>query len=149
MTAPLEGVTPTTVYFEDMSLGQSESLTHRVTEADIAAFAAVSGDRNPVHIDKAFGQASRFGGNIAHGMYSAGLISALLGMRLPGPGAIYLGQTLSFKAPARPGDELTVSITIKELIDKGRRVIFDCAASVGETVVLEGEATVMAPKKPA
>ena len=147
MTAPLEGVEARTVYYEDMAIGQSESLTHQVSMADIAAFADISGDHNPVHVDKTYGEASRFGGNIAHGIYTAGLISALLGMRLPGPGAIYLSQSLKFMAPVRPGDELTVSITIKEMIDRGRRVVMDCLAEVDDTVVLTGEATVMAPSK--
>lgn len=148
MTAPLDGAQARTVYYEDMSLGQSEGFSHCVSEADIAAFATVSGDHNPIHIDKNCGQASRFGGNIAHGLYTASLFSALLGMRLPGPGAVYLSQTLNFAAPVRPGDTLDVSVTIKEMIERGHRVVMQCEAKVGETLVLSGEATVMAPQKP-
>ena len=149
MTSPLEGVEPTTVYYEDMSVGLSEGFSHIVTEKDIGAFAAVTGDRNPVHLDEEYGKASMFGGNIAHGLYTASLFSAILGMKMPGPGTIYLGQSLKFLAPVRPHDEIKVTATVKELIDKGRRVIIDCEAKVGDTVVLTGEATVMAPKKPA
>ncbi|WP_096173917.1 MaoC family dehydratase [Cohaesibacter sp. ES.047] len=149
MNAPLKGVAPRTVYYEEMSIGQSESFRHMVSDKDISAFAAVSGDYNPVHVDKAYGEASRFGGNIAHGLYTASLFSALLGMRLPGPGAIYVEQTLKFMAPVRPGDELEVSVSIKEMIDRGRRVILDCEAKVDGALVLSGEATVLAPPKPA
>lgn len=149
MTTPLEGIKPTTVYYDDMSVGQSESFNHTVTEADIAAFAAVSGDFNPIHVDKVHGEASQFGGNIAHGLYTASLFSAILGMKLPGPGAIYISQSLSFMAPVRPNDELTISVTVKEMIDRGRRAVLDCVAQVGDVVVLKGEAQVKVPKKPA
>ena len=148
MTAPLKHIKARTVYYEEMHVGQKEHFSHRVTEADIAAFAKVSGDHNPVHVDKDYGKSSRFGGNIAHGLYTASLFSALLGMRLPGPGAIYLSQTLTFSAPVRPNDLLDVSVTVKEMVDKGRRVVLSCVAMVDETVVLSGEATVIAPKKP-
>ncbi|WP_319569249.1 MaoC family dehydratase [Cohaesibacter marisflavi] len=148
MTAPLEGVAPRTIYYEDMQIGQQESLIHTVTESDISAFADLTGDHNPIHIDKAHGAASRFGSNIAHGIYTAGLLSAILGMRLPGPGSIYVSQTLQFKAPVRPGDTVTVTATVKDLQDKGRRVTLDCAAEVDGLSVMSGEAVVMAPKKP-
>ena len=149
MNAPLEGVKAQTVYYEDMRIGQSESFSHTVSEADIAAFATVSGDHNPIHVDKDYGLASQFGGNIAHGLYVASLFSAILGMRLPGPGAVYVSQSLKFRAPVRPGDDLTISATVTEMIDRGRRVVLSCEARVGETLVLAGEAKVMAPKKPA
>ena len=148
MTAPLQGVQPQTIYYEDMTVGQKESFTHTVSEEDISAFADLTGDKNPIHIDKAYGEASRFGGNIAHGMYTASLFSAILGMRLPGPGAIYISQSLQFKAPVRPGDAVTVSATVRSKEDKGRRVTLDCSAEVDGLIVLSGEATVMAPKKP-
>lgn len=148
MTAPLEGIKAQTVYYEDMQIGQRESFTHQVSESDIAAFADLTGDHNPVHIDKAYGENSRFGSNIAHGLYTASLFSAILGMRLPGPGAIYVSQTLQFKAPVRPGDAVTVSATVKAKEDKGRRVTLDCCAEVDGLVVLTGEATVMAVRKP-
>ncbi|MCT4654730.1 MAG: MaoC family dehydratase [Cohaesibacter sp.] len=149
MNAPLSGVEAQTIYYDDMSVGQSESFSHVVTDADIAAFAAVSGDHNPIHVDKDYGASSQFGSCIAHGLYTASLFSAILGMRLPGPGAIYISQTLSFMAPVKPGDELTVSVTVEEKIDRGRRVRLACDARVGETVVLQGEAQVKAAKKPA
>lgn len=149
MTAPLSGVEARTVYYEDMSVGQTESFNHCVTDTDIAAFAAVSGDHNPIHIDKDYGANSQFGSCIAHGLYTASLFSAILGMRLPGPGAIYIGQTLNFKAPVKPNDKLTIEVKVEEKVDRGRRVRLACVARVGETVVLEGEAQVKAVKKPA
>ena len=148
MTAPLEGVEPRTVYFENMQVGQSESFSHVVSDADIAAFANLSGDHNPLHVDKDYGQASRFGGNIAHGLYTASLFSAILGMRLPGPGAIYLSQSLKFSAPVRPGDTITITVTVRSLTERGRRVTLDCVAKVGDETVLAGEAKVIAPKRP-
>nr|WP_321458120.1 MaoC family dehydratase [uncultured Cohaesibacter sp.] len=149
MTAPLQGKQAQVVYYEDMQIGQKESFTHVVTEDDILAFAKLTGDHNPVHIDKAYGESCRFGGNIAHGLYTASLFSAILGMLLPGPGAIYISQTLQFKAPVRPGDAVTVSAAVKAKEDKGRRVTLDCTAEVDGLLVLTGEATVMALKKPA
>ena len=148
MSGQVETKKACTVYFEDMAIGQSVSLTRKVTAADIAAFADLSGDHNPIHVDTAYGEASRFGGNIAHGLFTASLVSTLLGMQLPGIGTIYLGQSLQFKAPVRPGDDVMVCISIRELIERGRRVIFDCKATVGDVEVLSGEATVLAPKKP-
>ena len=145
--APLKGFAAQTIYYEDMSVGQSERFLHTVNDGDINAFADLTGDHNPIHIDKDFGRSSPFGGNIAHGLYTASLFSALLGMRLPGTGTIYLSQTLNFMAPVRPGDELEVSVTIRELIPRGRRVILDCAAKVEGESVLSGEAIVIAPKK--
>nr|WP_321483775.1 MaoC family dehydratase [uncultured Cohaesibacter sp.] len=149
MTAPLEGVEPQTIYYDDMKIGQKESLTHKVTESDISAFADLTGDHNPVHIDKAYGAASRFGSNIAHGIYTASLLSAIIGMRLPGPGSIYVSQNLQFKAPVHVGDTVTVTATVKDLQDKGRRVTLDCTAEVDGHIVMSGEGIVMAPKKPA
>ena len=147
MIAPLEGVEARTVYFEDLYVGQSVSSDHVITELDISQFADISGDHNPIHIDKEYGAASRFGGNIAHGIYTASLISALIGMRLPGTGSIYLSQSLNFMAPVRPGDDLVVKVTVRNLIERGRRVVLDCEARVEDEVVLAGEAIVVAPKK--
>ena len=98
-------------------LGASASLDKTVTEADVVAFAAVSLDANPVHLDEAYAATTRFGGRIAHGMLAASLVSAVLGTRLPGPGTIYLSQTLAFKGPVRLGDTITATVTVKAIKD--------------------------------
>ncbi len=137
------------LFFEDLSIGQSVDLTRVVGESDIAAFAAVSGDDNPVHLDAAFAATTPFKERIAHGMLTASYISALIGTRLPGPGAIYVSQTLSFKRPVRIGDEVTARVEISALDPVKGRVTFACACSVGGKPVLEGEAVVIAPRRPA
>ncbi|MAA96847.1 MAG: acyl dehydratase [Stappia sp.] len=136
-----------TLFYEDLSLGQTESLTKIVSASDVVGFAEVSGDRNPIHLSEHFAARTPFRTRIAHGLYTASLISALLGTRLPGPGAIYLSQTLKFRAPVRIGDEVVVSVTIAELIERGHRARLDCLCKVGDTVVLEGEATVKVPSR--
>lgn len=138
-----------THYFEDLSVGQRETYTKQVTAADIEAFAAISGDRNPIHLDEAFAAKTPFGGRIAHGIFTAGLISAAIAMRLPGPGSIYLSQTLRFLAPVRLDDVVDATIEVTELTAKGRRVKLKCECRVGDKVVLEGEAEVKAPGRPA
>ena len=129
----------------DLHVGQSATLTRTVTAADIAQFAAVTGDANPVHLDEAYARTTPFGGRIAHGMLSAAFISAVLGMQLPGPGTIYLSQTLKFRAPVRPGDTVQTTVTVRELIADKNRVVLDAVCAVGELVVLQGEAVVLAP----
>lgn len=140
------------MYFEDLSVGLSAESLRTVSQQDIAAFADVSGDRNAVHLDPAFAATTPFKGVIAHGMLSASFISALLGTKLPGAGTIYLGQSLSFLAPVRPGDVVTTTVSIKELRPKGRsrgEAICRTTARVGDVVVIDGEATVMVPRRPA
>lgn len=140
------------MYIEELSLGQSAESTKTVTQADIVKFADVSGDHNPVHLDEAFAAGTAFKGVIAHGMLSASFISATLGTQLPGEGTIYLGQNLKFLAPVRPGDQVRTVVTVKEIVAEKRRVICQTACYVGETLVIDGEATLMAPsqkKKPA
>ncbi|MDX9718425.1 MAG: MaoC family dehydratase, partial [Thauera sp.] len=107
--------------FEELHLGMSASVSRTVSEADILMFAGVSGDTNPVHLDEEFAASTMFGGRIAHGMLSAGLISAVFGTRLPGPGCIYLSQTLKFKAPVKVGDTVVACVTVKELKAEKRR----------------------------
>lgn len=136
-----------TCYFEDLQIGMTGSLAKVVTEADVVAFAELTGDRNPVHLDEAYAAGTLFKGRIAHGMLSAGLISAVFGTRLPGPGAIYISQTLNFKAPVRLGDTATAKVTVAELIPGKRRVRFDCQCLVDGKVVLDGEALLMAPTR--
>ncbi len=134
-------------FFEDLHIGQSVSMVRTVTEADVVAFAAVSGDDNPVHLDEAFAAGTPFKTRIAHGMLSASFISALLGTRLPGPGAIYLSQTLQFKRPVRLGATVEARVEITALEEAKGRVTLSCVCSVEGKPVLEGEAVVMAPKR--
>jgi len=134
-------------FLEDLSLGQSADYSREVTGADLDAFAEVTGDNNPVHLDEAYAAETQFGGRIAHGMLSAGYISTVLGTRLPGPGAIYLSQTLRFRRPVRIGDTVTATATIAE-IDKARaRVTLKTVCKVAGDVVADGEAVVLAPRK--
>ena len=125
---------------EDMTVGQSAERSHVVSEADISAFAEVSGDFNPVHMDEAFAATTRFQGRIAHGMLSATYISAVLGETLPGHGAIYVSQTLSFRRPVRIGDEVTARVTVTALDADKARVSLDTVCLVGGKPVIEGQA---------
>lgn len=136
------------LYFEDLSLGQSATFSKTISEADILLFAGVSGDTNPVHLDAEFAATTPFKERIAHGMLSAGLISAVLGTKLPGPGAIYVGQTLKFKAPVRIGDTVTAKVEVKELDPAKKRAIFTTTCLVKGKPVVEGEATIMVPGRP-
>jgi 3-hydroxybutyryl-CoA dehydratase len=137
-----------TLYFEDLSVGMREGYSKLVKASDVVGFAEISGDRNPIHLSEHFAAKTPFGGRIAHGLYTASLISAVIGTRLPGPGAIYISQTLRFLAPVRIGDTVEASVEIVELTEKGRRGKLRCQCSVGETVVLEGEAEVKVPARP-
>jgi len=134
-------------FIEDLSVGQSASYTKTVTEADIVKFAEVSGDNNPVHLDEAFAQSTMFKGRIAHGMLSAGFISTVIGTRLPGPGAVYMSQTLYFRAPVRIGAEVTATVEIVEVIAAKSRVRLACLCSVGAETVIDGEALMFVPKR--
>lgn len=131
--------------YDEIEIGESASFSRTVTLDDIELYAAVSGDANPTHLDERFAKATRFQGVVAHGMLTAGLISNLLGNRLPGAGTVYLGQELRFAAPVLAGDTVTVTVTAKEKRPE-RTVLFDCACvnQSGQTV-LEGVATVRAP----
>ena len=131
---------------DELEVGQAATLEHTVTDEDIQKFAEVSGDNNPVHLDEAYAAETMFEGRIAHGMLSAAYISAVLGTRLPGPGAIYVSQSLKFKAPVRIGDTVSTRVEVREINAKRRRAWLDTTCSVGETVVLEGEAEVMLPR---
>jgi 3-hydroxybutyryl-CoA dehydratase len=135
------------MFFEDLSVGQTASFGKTITEADILMFAAVSGDTNPVHINKEVAAASMFKERIAHGMLSAGLISAVLGTRLPGEGTIYLGQNLKFRAPVKIGDTVTATVTITALDAAKKRVVLNTVCTVEGKPVIEGEATVMVPSR--
>jgi len=128
---------------EDLSVGMSACYGKTVTDADIVLFAGVSGDNNAVHTNQEFAATTIFGGRIAHGMLSASLISAAVGTRLPGAGAVYLGQTLHFRAPVRPGDTVNTTVTVKSVDLNRARVVLETVCRVGTTVVVDGEANVM------
>jgi 3-hydroxybutyryl-CoA dehydratase len=131
------------------SIGDSAEMTKTIEQADIEAFAALTGDHNPVHVDEEFAKTTRFGRRIAHGMLTASLISAVLANKLPGEGSIYLGQTLQFVAPVFPGDTITARVTVKE-IREGRPVIKleTVCMNQRDELVLRGEATVLAQRLP-
>ncbi len=136
-----------TIYLEDMEIGMSRSLSKEITNHDIELFAEVSTDHNPVHLDEDYAKGTMFKGRIAHGMLSAGLISALLGEYLPGHGTIYMGQTLKFLAPVRPGEVVTATVTVTAIDTARRRVTLETLCVVGDTTVIKGEATVLAPSR--
>ncbi len=138
-----------TYCFEDLELGMEASFQKTVSDADILAFANVSGDKNPVHLDDEYAGRTMFKERIAHGMLTAGYISAVFGMEMPGPGAIYVSQTLNFRAPVRIGDVVTAKVKVVELIAAKRRARFECVCLVGGKPVLEGEAVLMVPARQA
>jgi 3-hydroxybutyryl-CoA dehydratase len=143
--APPFRVHPPGKTIAELSVGDNASVTKRISQADIDAFARISGDDNPAHVDAEWAATSRLGERVAHGMLTAGLISAVLGTVLPGPGSIYMSQTLRWVAPVHPGDLLTATATVKEILaEKGRVVLETVVARDGEAV-LTGEALVMAP----
>ena len=129
----------------EIEIGMSAQRRNVVAREHIAAYAALSGDQNPVHLDDAFAAATQFKGVIAHDLLSAGYISALLGNDLPGSGAVYMSQTLSFRGPVRPGDEVVTVVTVKDIVRDKRRVILTTVCRVGDKVVLDGEAMVLVP----
>ncbi|HEY6431453.1 MAG TPA: MaoC family dehydratase [Acetobacteraceae bacterium] len=131
--------------FEDLRIGQTASTSKTITEADILLFAAVSTDTNPVHIDAEAASRSIFKERVAHGMLSAGLISAVLGTRLPGPGTIYLGQTLRFRAPVKIGATVTATVEVTALQPEKRRATLKTTCTVAGQAVIEGEAQVQLP----
>jgi 3-hydroxybutyryl-CoA dehydratase len=139
----LDNVPRGTIVIEDLEIGMSRHLVKEVT--DIELFAEVSTDRNPVHLDDDYARDTIFEGRIAHGMLTAGLISAVIGEQLPGHGTVYLGQSLKFIAPVRPGDVVRAEVTVVEIDYSRRRVLLKTECHVGHKLVLKGEATVLAP----
>jgi len=129
-----------------LAVGQAAELSKTVTETDVVLFAGITGDFNPAHVDEVAAARSRFGGRIAHGMLTAGLISAVLGTKLPGPGSVYISQSLRFTKPVRIGDTITARVEVVELVADTRRVRLatTCANQRGETV-LDGEALIYLP----
>ncbi len=130
-------------YLEDLEVGMEASFAKTVTDADIVLFAGISGDTNPVHIDEEAAQNSVFEGRIAHGMLTASFVSTVLGTKLPGPGCIYLSQSLRFKAPVRIGDTVTAKVRVKEVITVKKRIVLETICQVAGKDVVDGEATVM------
>ncbi len=137
-----------TLYFEDLRVGMQETLMRTVMDEDVVDFARISGDDNPIHLSERYAAKTRFGQRIAHGLYTASLISAVLGTRLPGPGAVYRSQTLHFHAPVKIGDVVTVVVEVVELVPEGRKARLHCEALVDGQVVLDGEAAVSVPGRP-
>ncbi len=142
-------MTNTITYFEDLAVGQEASLSSTVTEATITQFADLSGDRNPVHLDAAYATGTMFKERIAHGMLSAAYISAVFGMKLPGPGAVYVSQSLVFKAPVKIGDTVVATVKLVELIPEKKRARFETVCTVDGKAVLTGEGQLMVPSRPA
>ncbi|MBT4890350.1 MAG: MaoC family dehydratase [Rhodospirillales bacterium] len=136
-------------YFEDLKEGMSDSYAKTVTETDIVNFAGTSGDTNPAHLNKEFAAKTMFKDCIAHGMLSVGFISATLGTKLPGPGAIYVAQNLRFKAPVKAGDTVTARVTITKLVPEKRFVELETVCTVGGKPVIVGEATMMVSSREA
>ena len=135
------------ITFDEMTIGQSASFAKTISETDVYLFAGITGDFNPAHINEPYAEGSVFKKRIAHGMLGAGLISAVLGMYLPGPGTIYMKQDLKFLAPVYIGDTITATCTVREKIEGKNRVIIDCSVVNQEGVqVISGEAMVMLPK---
>lgn len=135
-------------YFDELSEGMSAVFGKTVTEADIVNFAGVSSDTNPVHLNADYASETMFKKRIAHGILTASFISTVIGTRLPGPGCIYVSQSLRFKAPVMIGDTVTARVVITKLIPEKRFLEMSTVCTVADKVVLEGEAVVMAPKRP-
>jgi len=134
---------------EDLSVGMTAVFAKTVTEADIVLFAGISGDINPVHLNHEFATETMFEGRIAHGMLTASFVSTVIGTRLPGPGAIYLKQNLNFRSPVRAGDTARARATVKEVLLEKRRIVMETTVTVGDSVVLDGEALILVPSRTA
>lgn len=136
-----------TICIEDIEIGMSRSLRKIISDRDIELFAEVSTDHNPVHLDDDYAQDTIFEGRIAHGMLTAGLISAVIGEQLPGHGTVYLGQSLKFLAPVRPGDMVEAVVTVTDMDIGKRRVTMETHCEIDGKKVLKGEAVVLAPSR--
>jgi 3-hydroxybutyryl-CoA dehydratase len=136
------------LYFEDLSEGQSAEMTRVASAAVIEAFAELSGDVNPIHLDEAYAKTTPFGGRIAHGMLEAAYISAVMGTKLPGPGVVYMKQSLNFRRPVRLGDSVTARVTVKTLHAGRAHVTLTTVCEVNGKVAVDGEALIMVPRRP-
>ncbi|PWG17723.1 MaoC family dehydratase [Salibaculum griseiflavum] len=141
----LDNLPKGTICIEDIEIGMVRSLSKTITDQDIEMFAEVSTDRNPVHLDDDYARDTIFEGRIAHGMLTAGLVSAVIGEQLPGHGTVYLGQTMKFLGPVRPGDRVTAEVEVTEIEPAKRRVTMETRCLVDGKKVLIGEAKVLAP----
>ena len=137
----------TSVYLDELRPGMSASMTRTVTEAHIQLFGEDTGDMNPLHFDEEYARKTVFRGRVVHGALSVGFISALLGTQLPGDGSIFLSASIVFKIPIRVGDTVLTTATVREV--NGRAVVMDCICTVDGKQVLESEAHVLAPRRPA
>jgi 3-hydroxybutyryl-CoA dehydratase len=134
-------------YFEELSVGQQATVSRTITETDLRNFSGVSGDTNPMHLNEEFARQTVFGGCIVHGMLTASLISAVIGTKLPGPGCIYMSQTLKFLAPVRVGDTVYATATVRELLAEKKRVRLETRCYVKDAMVIDGEAVIKVPSK--
>lgn len=134
-------------YFEDLEVGMHDVFAKTITDTDIVVFAGISGDTNPVHLNHEFASQTMFEGRIAHGMLSAGFISTVIGTKMPGPGCIYVAQSLKFKAPVRVGDTVAAHCTVTELMPEKKFIKMSTQCMVGDKVVIDGEATIMVPSR--
>lgn len=137
------------LYFDELSVGQSAEITHVVGGGDVDAFAAVSGDTNPLHLDEAYARTTTFGGRIAHGMLAAAYLSAVIGTKLPGPGVIYLKQSMRFRRPVKIGDPVTARVTVEALDARRGHATLATVCQVNGKTVVDGEALVMVPRRTA
>jgi len=137
------------LYLEDLKVGMSAMFGKTVTEADIVAYAGVSGDTNPIHLHDGFARTTRFGQRIAHGMLSGSFISAVIGTKLPGPGSVYVSQTMNFMAPVLIGDTITAVATVTQIDERRRRVTLKTQCLNGDKVVIDGEAQILVPRRDA
>ncbi|MCE2927149.1 MAG: MaoC family dehydratase [Rickettsiales bacterium] len=135
-------------FFEELKLGQQASVSRTITETDLRNFSGVSGDTNPMHLSEEFAKQTIFGGTIVHGMLTASLISAVIGTKLPGPGCIYMSQTLKFLAPVRVGDTVYATATVRELNTEKKRALLTTQCFVRDTLVVDGEALIKVPSRP-
>jgi 3-hydroxybutyryl-CoA dehydratase len=139
--------TTTARYFDEINIGMCGEFNNIVKEEDIIQFAEITGDRNPIHLDANYARTSIFGQRISHGMLVAGFISAVFGYKFPGPGWIYVSQSLQFKAPVFIGDQTTTLVTVEKLIPEKKMVKFKTLVSVKEKIVITGSATLLSPKR--
>ena len=135
-----------TYYLDEIKPGQSESISHTVSERDVQLFGEATGDMNPIHFDEAVARKSIFRGRVAHGALSIGFVSALLGTKIPGEGAIFLSATITFKTPVRIGDTVVTTATVR--VVEGREAVLDCVCKVDDRLVLEAAARVLVPRRP-
>ena len=134
-------------YFEDLTEGMADVYGKTITDADIVLCSGISGDINPLHLNHEFARETRFEGRIAHGMLTASFISTVIGTKLPGPGCIYVGQNLRFKAPVKSGDTVMAEAVITELRPEKQLAVLETTCTVGDTVVVDGTATVKVPTR--